>query len=181
MNGPTPYLLGRPILFEIMEAEQPEAGVACRWLVVFHVADLASHVFELKDEMETRSDGTLMERRPYRLHENGMPCGFDEWHLSLETARNSVVAMVENHVRNSLPRQASLRQDSPGQDSPGQNSLSQDSLSQDSLSRDPHKLSDRITILERHLTSGFLNPLSSPGLAVLHLFGARHASEGLAG
>jgi hypothetical protein len=139
MSAQTPHLLGRPVLFEIIEIEHPERGIAFRWLVSFAIADAPSLVFELKerdDALPTRSS-----ERCYELLENGEPCCFGRWHFGPETARNSIVAVVESQVQGNLMRPAS------------------------------RKVSDRILDGERALPVAILHTLSRPGREVLNLFG----------
>jgi hypothetical protein len=139
LDGVTPHLLGRPVLFEITELNHPEAGIAFRWVVSFYVAEAPHFVFELRKGKEALPSCLLPEGWCYELYENGTPC-FERWHLGPETARDSIVSIIESFLRNNLQGQTS------------------------------RMFNDHEDARERNLPIAFLHSLSAPGLEVLNLF-----------
>ncbi|WP_230532653.1 hypothetical protein [Microvirga roseola] len=95
-------MLGRPLLFEIAELDRPEPDVVYRWIVSFSIADAARLIFELKESSERLPAGFHAEGSCYELLENGAPCEFCRWHFGPDTARNTIVAIVEGYVQRNL-------------------------------------------------------------------------------
>jgi len=146
LGGSTPHLLGRPLLFEITELDHPEADVAFRWIVSFYVANAQSFIFELRLGEEELPNSLLCKGQCYELLENGVPCSFGRWHFGPETARNSIVAVVEDYVQRTLLLSASNKRSEPAR------------------------------TMARQLPNDFISSLSNPGLEVLNLFRTGHSA-----